>query len=122
MKNWIKYLLLTLFPLLLVASGKVYPVSSTHDFFVKNSIQNHNPLNGFFSLQKTIELKDILIEIDEEDDNFSINFSDSTVSSFSFTASKLYDISLEWKKVQLNNLHLLTLQDKVFILYRNLRI
>lgn len=124
MKNWIKYLLLTLFPLLLVAGGKAYPISSSSQNFssaetIKKSIVTSN---GFSSLSEILELQDLLVEIDEEDYTFSGDFSGLSIPIFSYHSNTLFHTSWIWKKIELQNLHLLSLKDNIFILHRNLRI
>ena len=122
MKNWIKYFLLTLFPVLLFAGGKVYPTSSTQNFSTKNSISKDNSFNGFTVLQKAAELQDILVEIDEEESNSS-DYS-SNLSLFStYSCSSIFSFTF-WKKkyTVTNQPNFLTIQNKIFILFKNIRI
>lgn len=127
MKNWLKYLLLSLSLILLVGGKYLSGASSSNQqtHFVHNSskkAENKNAFSGS-NLDKISNTDEILIEIDEED-----NFHSDEFSGLSFDNSvyaEVYRILCSHsllKKITFNKVELVSLQNKIFILFRNLRI
>lgn len=126
MKNWLKYILLSL-SLILIVSGNSYAKSSlnTLDFssnkkIIKNKTEDKSLI---INLDQISDSDEILVEIDEEDNFHSDDFSGlSFDNSFYTEAFTILHTPFLWKKIAFRNVELGTLQDKIFILIHNLRI
>lgn len=126
MKNWLKYILLSL-SLIIIVSGNSYAKSSISklDFsFNKKNVKNKTENKSLIiNLDKISDSDEILVELDEEDNIHSDDFSGvSFDNSFYNEAYTILHIPFLWKKIAFKNLELGTLQNKIFILVRNLRI
>ena len=126
MKNWLKYILLSL-SLILIVSGNSYAKSSlsTLDFssnkkIIKNKIEDKSLI---INLDQISDSDEILVEIDEEDNFHSDDFSGLSFDNSLYTeAFTILHTPFLWKKIAFRNVELGTLQNKIFILIRNLRI
>jgi hypothetical protein len=126
MKNWLKYILLSL-SLIIIVSGNSYAKSSISklDFsFNKKNVKNKTENKSLIiNLDQISDSDEILVELDEEDNIHSDDFSGvSFDNSFYNEAYTILHTSFLWKKIAFKNVELGTLQNKIFILVRNLRI
>ena len=125
MKNWLKYILLSLSLILLVGS-KYFASSSasqqlvTHTLLKKAENKNVFSNSNHYTVSNTDE---ILVELDEEDNPHFDEFSGLSFNNFLYNeVFAIFHTLFLWKKIAFNNLELGTLQSKIFILVLNLRI
>ena len=125
MKNWLKYLLLSL-SLIILVSGRFHSEPSFNSLNLssaKKTLKNKaEDKSLILNIDQAADSEEILVELDEEDFSQSHHLSDfSFENNFYSTYSKLVD-SFLWQKIAFKNLQLGTLKNKIFILNRNLRI
>lgn len=125
MKNWLKYLLLSL-SLIILVSGRFHSEPSFNSLNLssaKKTLKNKaEDKSLILNIDQAADSDEILVELDEEDFSQSHHFSDfSFENNFYSTYSKLVE-SFLWQKIAFKNLQLGTLKNKIFILNRNLRI
>lgn len=125
MKNWVKYIFMSIFFLLLLAGGKFYPKTSLNNNVSLHQLSSSKNIEGsqILNLDHAINLDDILLEINEEDSNHLGHMNDYILESNLYSAiQKNFYPPFIWKKVEFKNKELISLQYRIFILIRNLRI
>lgn len=125
MKTWSKFIITNILLLLLVG-GKLHVFPKT--FAAENvsshkSIEKHLQGNNFISVSdETQNLDNVVFELDEEELSHSGGFSDFSLADHLYYLNFNIPTDFIWKKIELRNKILLTLQSKIYILVRNLRI
>lgn len=125
MKTWTKFFITNILLLLLVG-GKLHVSPKTFSagkISSHKNIEKHSADNNFISISDELQdLDNVIFELDEEELSHTGSF-----SAFSLT-DNFYHLNFNipndfiWKKIELRNKILLTLQSKIYILVRNLRI
>lgn len=125
MKNWVKYIFMSIFFLLLLAGGKFYPKTSLNNNFSLHQLSSSKSSEGnqILNLDHAINLEDILLEINEEDSNHLGQINDYFLESdLCNSIQTIFCQPFYWKKIEFKNKELISLQYRIFILIRNLRI
>lgn len=125
MKNWVKYLLLSL-SLIILVSGRVYSEPSLDSFNVssankllKNKAEDKSLI---LNVEQATDSDEILLELDEEDFSHSHHFTNFSFENNFYQTSYKIDKSFLWQKIAFKNIQLGILKNKIFILIQNLRI
>ena len=125
MKNWVKYLLLSL-SLIILVSGRVYSEPSLDSFNVssaKKILKNKAEDKSLIvNLEQATDSDEILLELDEEDFSHSHHFTNFSFENNFYQTSYKIDKSFLWQKIAFKNIQLGILKNKIFILIQNLRI
>jgi len=125
MKNWVKYLLLSL-SLIILVSGRFYSEPSFDSLnvssakkLIKNKAEDKSLI---LSIEQATDSDDILLELDEEDFSHSHHFTNFSFENNFYQSDSNFDKAFLWQKIAFKNIKLGTLKNKIFILIRNLRI
>ena len=125
MKNWVKYLLLSL-SLIILVSGKFYSEPSLDSFNVSSAkkLLKNKPEDKslILNVEQATDSDEILLELDEEDFSHSHHFTNFSFENNFYQTSYKIDKSFLWQKIAFKNIQLGILKNKIFILIRNLRI
>lgn len=125
MRNWVKYLLVSLSLIILVTSN-IYHESSTESFNIFSSKTHLNNKsenkNLILSKEQATNSDEILVELDEEDFSNSDHYTNfSFENNFYYTDYK-DSYTFLWCKIVFKSIKLGILKNKLFILIRNIRI